>query len=122
MIGLFKKKRTDQEAEDKLVTPLSSRIEDRVSRYVENQYTQTPKSYFKEVRKYWVWGAILNILSLLMMVGSNVITLNKNFNVELNLVRVDGGIVHESHDVRRSVMLKNALERNELKKKINTAE
>jgi hypothetical protein len=118
MIGLFKKK-DKQDADDKKDNnPLSSYLEDSVTRYINSQYTQTPKSYFKEVRAYWLIGGFLNVLSLILMLFGSYLTLDKNFSVELNLVRVDGGVVSESFDVRRSVMLKNALDRENLKKEI----
>jgi hypothetical protein len=118
MIGLFKKKDKQDADEKKDDNPLSSYLEDSVTRYINSQYTQTPKSYFKEVRAYWFIGGFLNVLSLILMLFGSYLTLDKNFSVELNLVRVDGGVVSESFDVRRSVMLKNALDRENLKKEI----
>ena len=107
-----------QEDEFDLFAP----IEDRVTRYEESQVLLTPKQQFKEIRFYWALGAILNLVGVGLMLSSTFITLSRNFDVELNLVRVDGGQVTESFDVRRNVMIKNTLDRIRLKSGIKEDE
>ena len=97
-------------------------IEDRVSRYENEQLASPLKRNYLLVRSFWIAGAILNFVGVSLMIFSSLITLNKNFNVELNLVRVDGGQVTESFDVRRKVMIRNTLEQVKLKNEIKARE
>lgn len=97
-------------------------IEDRVSRYENAQLSPPLKRSYLLARGFWIAGAILNVIGVSLMIFSTLITLNKNFNVELNLVRVDGGQVTESFDLRRKVMIRNTLEQVKLKQEIKAKE
>lgn len=90
-------------------------VDDRVSRYKDNELTQSPKDYFERVRAYWVIGIFFNIIGFLFMGLSIYSSLDKNANSTLNLVRVDGVRISEDFDVRRSVIMKNTLSRLKLK-------
>ena len=93
-------------------------IEDRVSRYENEQLSPPIKRSYLLARGFWITGAILNVIGVSLMIFATLITLNKNFNVELNLVRVDGGQVTESFDLRRKVMIRNTIEQVRLKQEI----
>ncbi len=115
---IFNRKKDKAESDDDVF----DYIEDRVSRYENEQLASPLKRNYLLVRSFWIAGAILNFVGVSLMIFSSLITLNKNFNVELNLVRVDGGQVTESFDVRRKVMIRNTLEQVKLKNEIKARE
>ncbi len=94
---------------------LSQHVDDRVVRYVNEQFSMSPKNYLITVRRYWLLGAVLNIIGFAFLLLSVQSTLSENGKSSLNLVRIDGVKVQEAFDVRRSIMMKNALSREKLK-------
>jgi hypothetical protein len=99
---------------DKTLEIVSKHTDDRVSRYVIQQETMSPSSFIRTTKKFWIWASILNLIAWVFIVLAFMDTLVKNASAPLNLVRIDGVIIEESYDVRRSVLLKNTLERRRL--------
>jgi hypothetical protein len=100
------------------VIELTDKIaDDRILRYQERQLTISPKTYFKEVRVYWIVAILLSLVSTTMMTASIYTTLKKNSESKLNFVRVDGLKVEESFDIRRTVLIENSVQREKLIKK-----
>ena len=54
------------------------------------------------------------MISLSFIITAYVSVLNKNLNVEVDFVRIDGVVVQETVDVRREVLLKNVRQRQAL--------
>ncbi|MEG3764860.1 hypothetical protein [Alteromonas sp. 14N.309.X.WAT.G.H12] len=96
----------------------SEYIEDLFPRYLEAQFNSTSYQKIRELRRYWRSGAVLNLISLGFMVTSTVICLSRNAEIEINLIRVDGGQVKEVHDLRRKVMIKNTIDRMRIKQNL----
>ena len=93
---------------------LLKRADDRLNQYFIREATQSPESYKRKVRKYWLFGAVLNVVAAFYLGLSMYTTLSKNADATLNLVRVDGVRVQEAFDRRRDVLMRNSIQRAKL--------
>jgi len=90
---------------------LSKHFDYRIPVYVAEQCSQTPKSFIKEVRFNWVLGTCLNLAVLVFVLLSVHQVISENLNSKVKLTRIDGVHVEEGSDIRRDVLMNNALQR-----------
>lgn len=95
--------------------------DDRIKSYINKQFMESPKDFAKTTRNYLVAGALLNVLAFIYFAVGHFSILHENANTPLNLIRLDGVIVKEATDVRRDVMLRNALQKTTNQKASNDA-
>ena len=95
---------------DKDVQLLKSE-DDRIKSYINKQFLESPKDFAKSTRGYLVAGAILNIFAFVYFAMGHFHIISENANTPLNLSSIDGVIVKEGQDIRRDVMLRNALQK-----------
>jgi len=100
---------------EKEFTQLKSE-DDRIKSYVNKQFMESPKDTAKYTRNYLVAGIVLNLLSCFYFAMGHIHIVKENASNPLNLIRLDGIIVNEGSDVRRDVMLRNALQKTSDKK------
>lgn len=95
---------------DKDVIHLKSE-DDRIKSYVNKQFLESPKDSATYTRNYLIAGAVLNVFSCVYFAMGHFHIIDENSKNPLNLIRLDGVIVKEGSDVRRDVMLRNALQK-----------
>lgn len=90
--------------------------DDRIKSYVNKQFMESPKDTAKYTRNYLIAGIVLNLFSFFYFAMGHIHIVKENASNPLNLIRLDGVIVKEGNDIRRDVMLRNALQKTSDKK------
>jgi hypothetical protein len=96
---------------------ITKHYDDRLLAYDLRQLQESPRAYYKAVKRYWVIGAVLNLIALGLIGYGNWITLGKNASNPLIIKRIDGLTIEQSKDSRYEVMTRNALKRQSLANK-----
>ena len=84
--------------------------------HVDDLQNRSQEQTEKNFHSGWRAASLLMMISLSFTATSYIVVLNKNLNVEVDFVRIDGVVVQETVDVRREVLLKNVRQRQALKK------
>ena len=82
--------------------------------HVDDLQSRSQEQIEKNFHRGWRAAALLMMISLSFIITAYVSVLNKNLNVEVDFVRIDGVVVQETVDVRREVLLKNVRQRQAL--------
>ncbi len=82
--------------------------------HVDDLQSRSQEKIEKNFHRGWRAAALLMMISLSFIITAYVSVLNKNLNVEVDFVRIDGVVVQETVDVRREVLLKNVRQRQAL--------
>lgn len=88
---------------------------DRIINYLEDQDKLSPQRLFQSIKRYWIIAVAFNVLTLGLLGSSMWDTISKNLSNPVKLVRVDGKIVEESLDERRSILVENVIQRVQIK-------
>lgn len=85
--------------------------EDRFFRFWFSYKNCNPEAHQKSLRRVYLYVIIVSTLSSLFFSFSFYSKYSKNINQKIEIVRIDGVVVEEFHDLRRDVLIQNIKQR-----------
>lgn len=93
------------------MSSLSVDSQDRPHRFVFEYMNTSPAEHYRTLRRFYIGTSAISLLSTVMVIFASFHTVDLNTSQNVEIVRVDGALVEEFKDERRSVLINNTKHR-----------